>query len=172
MRTARLDTSSSSLRVQPNELPARIEALVERLRAAEKELAGLRSAALTGSAATLAAEAVTVGGVAVVAASAPEGTAAGDVRNLATDVRGRLGARPGVAAIFAPGEGSVAFSVALTPTAVAAGWSAGDLVKSFLPEIEGRGGGKKDMAQGAGTRPAGIPAAVTALQAAVARGNR
>ena len=124
------------------------------------------------SAATLAAEAVTVGDVAVVAASAPEGTAAGDVRNLATDVRGRLGARPGVAAIFAPGEGSVAFSVALTPAAVAAGWSAGDLVKSFLPEIEGRGGGKKDMAQGAGTRPEGIPAAVTALQAAVARGNR
>ncbi|HEY5152058.1 MAG TPA: alanine--tRNA ligase-related protein, partial [Mycobacterium sp.] len=163
---------ASSLRVQPSELPARIEALVERLRAAEKELAGLRSAALTASAATLAAQAVTVGDVAVVAASAPEGTAAGDVRNLATDVRGRLGARPGVAAIFAPGEGSVAFSVALTPAAVAAGWSAGDLVKSFLPEIEGRGGGKKDMAQGAGTRPEGIPAAVTALQAAVATGSR
>jgi len=163
---------ASSLRVQPNELPGRIEALVERLRAAEKELAGLRTAALASSAATLAAGAVTVGDVALVAASAPEGTAAGDVRNLATDVRGRLGARPGIAAIFAPGEGSVAFSVALTPAAVAAGWSAGDLVKSFLPEIEGRGGGKKDMAQGAGTRPAGIPAAVTALQAAVASGYR
>ena len=41
-------------------------------------------------------------------------------------------------------------------------------MKSFLPEIDGRGGGKKDMAQGAGTRPDGIPAAVAALQAAVA----
>jgi len=162
---------ASSLRVQPNELPGRVEALLERLRAAEKELAGLRSAALSSSAATLAAQAVTVGDVAVVAASAPEGTAAGDVRNLATDVRGRLGARPGVAAIFAPGPGSVAFSVALTPAAVAAGWSAGELLKSFLPAIEGRGGGKKDMAQGAGTKPDGIAAAVAALQAAVARVN-
>ena len=162
---------SASLKVQPSELPGRIEALVERLRIAEKELSGLRAAALRASAATLAQAAVTVGGVALVAASVPEGTAAGDVRNLATDVRGRLGARPGVVALFAPGPGTVSFAVAVTPSALAAGRSTGDLVKSFLAEIDGRGGGKNDIAQGGGSRPEGIPAAIDALRATVASGS-
>jgi alanyl-tRNA synthetase len=159
---------AGSLKVQPNELPGRIEALLERLRVAEKELAGLRAAALSASAATLAQGAVTVGDVALVAATAPEGTAPGDVRNLVTDIRGKLAGRPGVVAIFAPGPGSVAFAVAVTPAAIAAGRSAGDLVKAFLPIIGGRGGGKKDMAQGGGTQPEAIPAAIDALRAALA----
>ena len=162
---------AGSLKVQPSELPGRIETLLERLRVAEKELAGLRAAALSASAATMAQGAVDVGGVALVAATAPAGTSGGDVRNLATDVKNQLGARPGVVAIFAPGEGTVAFAVAVTQPAIAAGTAAGDLAKAFLPAIEGRGGGKKDMAQGAGTRPDGIPAAIEALRAAMADGN-
>ena len=43
---------AGSLKVQPSELPGRIEALLERLRVAEKELSGLRAAALSASAAT------------------------------------------------------------------------------------------------------------------------
>jgi len=45
---------AGSLKVQPSELPGRIEALLERLKNAEKELSGLRAAALSASAATLA----------------------------------------------------------------------------------------------------------------------
>jgi len=162
---------AASLKVQPSELPGRIEVLLERLRAAEKELSGLRAAALAASAATLAEGAVTVGDVSLVAATAPEGTAAADVRNLASDVKGRLGSRPGVVAVFAPGAGTVAFAVAVTPAAIAAGWAAGELARTFLPVIEARGGGKKDMAQGAGSRPAGIPDAIDALRAALAAGR-
>jgi alanyl-tRNA synthetase len=160
---------ASSLKVQPSELPGRIEALLERLRVAEKELAGLRAAALSASAATMAQGAVDIGGVALVAATAPEGTPGGDVRNLATDVKTHLGGRPGVVAVFAPGPGTVAFAVAVTQSAIAAGHAAGDLAKTFLPAIAGRGGGKKDMAQGAGTAPEGIPAAIEALRAALAQ---
>ena len=41
----------------------------------------------------------------------------------------------------------------------------GELVASFGPAIGGRGGGKPDMAQGAGSDPAGIPAALDAFRA-------
>ncbi|TKV60416.1 alanine--tRNA ligase [Nakamurella flava] len=163
---------ASSLKVQPGEVPGRVEALVEKLRQTEKELAGMRAAQLKASASALAAGAVRVGAgdraVSLVAATAPAGTAAGDVRGLATDVRAALQG-PGVVAIFAPGEGSVAFCVAVTPPAVQAGWAAGDLAKQFLPAIGGRGGGKKDMAQGGGTNPDGIPAAIEALRQALAQ---
>ena len=158
---------AGTLKVQPAELPARIEALLEKLKSAEKELAGLRQAALGNVAGTLAAGAIDVGGVAFVGGSAPEGTAAGDLRTLASDVRGRLGERPGVVALFAPGHGSVPFAVAVNPAGVGRGLAAGDLAKSLLPVIEGRGGGKKDLAQGSGGRPDRVPEAIDALRAAV-----
>jgi alanyl-tRNA synthetase len=158
---------ASTLKVQPAELPGRIETLLDKLKSAEKELAGLRAAALGNVAGTLAGGAIDVAGVALVAATAPEGTAAGDLRTLASDVRGRLGDRPGVVALFAPAHASVPFAVAVNQGGIARGLAAGELAKAVLPLIEGRGGGKKDLAQGAGTRPDRIPEAIDALRAAL-----
>ncbi len=159
---------AGSLKVQPADLPARIEALVERLRLAEKELEKFRAAAALASAGTLADAAAPVGDVFLVAASAPEGTSANDLRTLATDVRGRLNGRPGVVALFAPAGDAVSFVLALTAESTGAhGLKAGDLVKSFLPAIGGRGGGRPDMAQGGGTNPGGIADAITALKGAL-----
>jgi alanyl-tRNA synthetase len=49
-----------------------------------------------------------------------------------------------------------------------AGVRAGELVSSFGPAIGGRGGGKGDSAQGSGTNPQGIDAAVDAVRARIA----
>jgi len=44
---------------------------------------------------------------------------------------------------------------------------AGALLKVMVPFVGGRGGGKKDLAQGGGTRPEGLPEAFAALKAAL-----
>ena len=44
---------------------------------------------------------------------------------------------------------------------------AGALFKSMLPAIQGRGGGKKDLAQGGGSHPEGLPQALAALRASL-----
>jgi alanyl-tRNA synthetase len=44
---------------------------------------------------------------------------------------------------------------------------AGALFKAMLPAIQGRGGGKKDLAQGGGSCPEGLPQALEALRAAL-----
>ena len=160
---------AASLRVPPAELPGRIQAMVERLRAAERELDRYRAAAALASAGTLAEAATLVGEIALVAASAPVGTSAADLRTLATDVRGRLAGRPAVVALFAPGDGTVSFVVAVTAEASSQhALRAGDLVKSFLPIIDGRGGGRPDLAQGGGTNAAAVPDAIAALRAVLA----
>jgi len=46
-------------------------------------------------------------------------------------------------------------------------YDAGALFKAMLPALNGRGGGKKDLAQGGGTNPAGLPEAINALRAAL-----
>ncbi|GAB3879560.1 hypothetical protein GCM10029964_032160 [Kibdelosporangium lantanae] len=80
------------------------------------------------------------------------------------DVRNRLGGQAGVVALFAPAGDKVSFVVATTGVAREQGLAAGKLVGSFAPAIEGRGGGKPDMAQGGGTNPAGVEAAIGLLR--------
>lgn len=43
----------------------------------------------------------------------------------------------------------------------------GALFKTMVPALNGRGGGKKDLAQGGSTNPAGLPEAFAALREAI-----
>jgi alanyl-tRNA synthetase len=158
------------LKVPSAEVPARVEALVERLRGAEKELERMRAAAVLSSATGLVDGAEQVGDVALVAAALPDGLSANDLRALAGDVRSRLGERPGVVALFSTADGAVSFVVGATPSAVAAGWRSGELVSVFADDVAGRGGGRPDLAQGGGSRPAGVTAALASLRARLAAG--
>ena len=123
---------------------------------------------MLSSAGALADGADDVGGIAVVAAAVPEGVSGNDLRALASDVRGRLGARPGVVALFSATDGKVSFVVATTSAARDRGLAAGKLVPAFAAGVGGRGGGKPDLAQGGGSDPSGVPAALDALRRAVA----
>ena len=165
---------AEQLKARPEDLPERINTLVERLRTAERDLEKVRAGAVLSSAGALAEAAEDVDGVALVAAAAPDGVAGNDLRALASDVRGRLGSRPGVVALFSDNgaagaaAGKVSFVVATTAAARDRGLAAGKLIPAFAPAVGGRGGGKPDLAQGGGTDPSGIPAAVAALRQALA----
>ncbi|MCU1661097.1 MAG: alanyl-tRNA synthetase [Pseudonocardia sp.] len=162
-----VSTLADQLKSRPEDLPDRINALVERLRTAERDLEKVRADAVLSSAAALAAGAEYIDGVALVAVAAPDGVAGNDLRALASDVRGRLGSRPGVVALFSGDGDKVSFVVATTAGARDRGLAAGGLIPAFAPAVGGRGGGKPDLAQGGGTNPTGIPAAVTALRSAL-----
>ncbi len=164
---------AEQFKARPEELGDRIGAVIERLRAAERELERLRATAVLSSAGTLAEGAEQVGGTALVAAETSAGISSADLRALATEVRGRLGERPGVVALFSvePSASKVSFVVATTAAARQRGLAAGALVPVFGPAVGGRGGGKPDLAQGGGTEPGGIPAAVAALRTELAGRN-
>jgi alanyl-tRNA synthetase len=159
---------AEQFKARPEELPERIGGVVERLRQAERELEKVRADAVLSSAGTLGDGADDVNGIALVAAAVGEGVSGADLRALAMDVRGRLGERPGVVALFSTSDGKVSFVVATTAAARAAGLAAGKLVPTFAPAVGGRGGGKPDLAQGGGSDPSGVPAALDALRRALA----
>ncbi|GAA1304827.1 alanine--tRNA ligase [Pseudonocardia xinjiangensis] len=162
-----VSTLADQLKSRPEDLPDRINGLVERLRTAERDLEKVRADAVLASAGALAAGAEDVDGVALVAVAAPDGVAGNDLRALASDVRGRLGSRPGVVALFSGDGEKVSFVVATTAAARDRGLAAGKLIPAFAAAVGGRGGGKPDLAQGGGTNPAGIPDAVRALRSAL-----
>ncbi|MFZ0832840.1 MAG: alanine--tRNA ligase [Mycobacterium sp.] len=160
---------ASSLKVPSEDVPARVATLVERLKAAEKELERTRQASARATAANAAAGAERVGSVRLVA-QRMSGETAGDLRTLVGDIRGRLGSEPAVVALIAEAEGgTVPYVVAASPAAVDIGLRADELVKHLSEAVDGRGGGKAELAQGSGRKPAGIDAALAALRAEIAR---
>jgi alanyl-tRNA synthetase len=164
---------ASSLKVPSEEVPARVANLVERLRAAEKELTRVRLANARAAAVNAAAGAEQVGKVRLVAQRMAGGVSAADLRSLVGDIRGKLGSDPAVVALIAEGEDdTVPFVVAASATAQDLGLSANDLVKTLGAAVNGRGGGKADLAQGSGSGASGIDAALAALRAEVARSQR
>ncbi|MGH3555514.1 MAG: DHHA1 domain-containing protein, partial [Mycobacterium sp.] len=165
---------ASSLKVPSEEVPARVANLVERLRAAEKELERTRLASARAAAVNAAAGAQRIGNVRVVAQRMSAGMTAADLRTLVADIRGKLGSDPAVVALIAegsPGSGadSVPYAVAANPAAQALGIRANDLVKQLAGAVDGRGGGKADLAQGSGKNPSGIDAGLDAVRAEIAR---
>jgi len=157
-------------RVQPDDLADRVEQTIAQLREAEKELGRLRAQLALANVDGLAEAAMDVGGVALVAVEAPEGTSGNDVRALAQEIRGRLAAgRPGVAAVASQSGGKASLVVAVNAAAKEWGVSAADLVKGTLA---GRGGGNADLAQGGGQPASDVPAMLAAVEQQVARSIR
>ena len=58
--------------------------------------------------------------------------------------------------------------VSVPDALVARGVSAGDLVRAAMPFVDGRGGGRPEMAQGKGSRRSGLPDALAAIRGALA----
>jgi alanyl-tRNA synthetase len=160
---------ASSLKVPSEEVPARVATLVERLRAAEKELERARLAGARAAATNAVAGAERIGNVRVVAQRMSGGMTAADLRSLVGDIRAKLGSDPAVVALIAEGEGeTVPYAVAANPAAQDLGIRANDLVKQLAMAVDGRGGGKADLAQGSGKNPTGIDAALEAVRSEIA----
>ncbi|MEX2289889.1 MAG: alanine--tRNA ligase [Mycobacteriales bacterium] len=160
---------AAAFKVPSAEVPARVEAIVARLREVEKELAVLRAGQVLQQAGAFAAAARDVHGVAYVGVEAPAGTPGDLVRQLALDVRGRLAAdRPGVVLVAAPGE-RVTLVAAVNDAGRARGLSANSVLREAAAAVDGKGGGKDDVAQGGGSNAAGIPDALVRAEHLIGR---
>jgi len=158
---------AADFKVPAEQVPDRVAATVARLREVDKELAGLRAGAVLHQAAAFAAAAKDVGGIFYVGVEAPAGTPADLVRALALDIRGRL---PGAGAVLVAAGGQRATLVAaVNEVGRARGVSASALLREAAPAVDGKGGGKDDVAQGGGSNPAGIAAALVLAEQLVAR---
>jgi len=160
---------SEVLKVRAEELPERVNDIVERLRTAEKEIERIRMAQLLSSAGELAAGAKDVYGVSFVGHRV-DGAGAGDVRKLALDIRGRMPAgRPSVVAIIGSSNGKPAVVIAVNDEARGWGVSANALVKVAATALGGSGGGKDDVAQGGGADVTNVDQALVDVEHEVGR---
>ena len=149
---------------KPEELPEKIAAMITRIRDTDKELDRFRRESLMAAAGSLVRSAEEVGGVTLVAARVRDGIAMDDLRRMALDVRGRFESKAAVAVLFSVEDGRPTCAVVVNEEAQAHGLKAGELVRTAMAVLGGRGGGKDNVAQGAGTDPTMVAQAIDAVR--------
>ena len=163
-RLAQLDEVAAALKARPSAVADRVEQLQQDLRTANHKL----EAALTGAGSNQVAEAlksaVQLNGYSCVIAKL-EGLSGKELRSAWDGIRDASDGQP-VACVIASAtaDGKVSLLAGATDSAVAAGFSAGDIVKEIAELVGGRGGGKPAMAQAGGSNAAGIDAALEAAK--------
>ena len=162
-----LREAASALKASPEEVPARVAALVENARKLERELAEARKAlAMGGGAKPEVAGPEDVGGRSLLG-QVVEGLDPKSLRGEIDALKQRLGS--GVAALVAVNEGRGSVAVGVTDD-LAAQVSAVELVKAAVEALGGQGGGgRPDMAQGGGPDGSKAKEALQAVREALGK---
>ena len=159
---------AAMVKVPADELPERLESLMAKLKEAERDLQRLRTVQLTSNVEGVIGEGRDIGDYRVWTYRAPDGTNAGDLRELALRAKGTVRPDKGVVMVGAAVEdGRVAMICVVNDRCRELGLTAREALQAALPAVDGRGGGKDDIAQGGGTSPDGIDRAFADVMAMV-----
>ena len=166
-----LKAAADAIRAVPEDVPARIAALLDERKRLEKELAEAKKALALGggdggaSAGGAGAAQEKVAGVNFTG-QVLEGLNPKELRPLLDEAKSRLGS--GIAAIVAVNEGKASIGAAVTDD-LTERFSAVDLVRAGVGALGGKGGGgRPDMAQGGGPDGSRADEAIAAVKQALA----
>lgn len=157
----KVSTAASLLKAPPQELEARIGQMLDSVKQLEKQLATLKAKAAASAGDDLAGQAVEVKGAKLLAAKL-DGVDSKSLRDTLDQLKNKL--KSGVI-ILGVTEGDKVSLVAGVTADLTSKVKAGELLNHVATQIGGKGGGRPDMAQGGGTEPAKLPAALDSVRA-------
>ena len=156
--------ASALLKAPAHELTGKLGQMLESVRSLEKELARLKSKLAASAGDDLAEQAQQISGVALLATTVDADAAA--MREMLDKLKDKL---KSAAIVLASVDGDKVSLIAGVTADLTSKVKAGELVTHVAGQIGGKGGGRPDMAQGGGTNPAALPAALQSLSALVAQ---
>ncbi|HEY8122159.1 MAG TPA: DHHA1 domain-containing protein, partial [Myxococcota bacterium] len=153
---------SELLKVPAEQAGERIEKLLDERKAAEKQIAELKRASVSGGSGEPA-RPRDVNGVSVMVTRV-EGFDASDLRGLVDDRKALI--KSGVVLVASADGGKVTLALGVTPD-LKDRFKAGDLVREISAVVGGKGGGRPDFAQGGGPDAGKLDAAIERLYALI-----
>lgn len=165
-RLALVDAAATALKCRVDEVPARVENLQAELRETSNKL----KKALTGGSSDAISSAIEVAveldGYKLVVAEL-QGLEAADLRNVWDTVHQKVAGPVACVVASVTEKGTPALLAAGSDDAVKAGFHAGNVIKQIAGLVDGRGGGRPNMAQAGGKNAAGIADALAAAKTAL-----
>ena len=156
---------AQGFKVQPADVPARVEALTGSVKALEKQVADLKKQLALGGGSGGAATPEEIGGIKLIA-RVLDGVGGKELRGVAEDFRKQVGS--GVVALVGVADGKAAVTVAATSD-MAGKVNAAELARAAVLAMGGQGaGGKPDFAQGGAPDGSKAEAGLAAIRTALA----
>jgi alanyl-tRNA synthetase len=162
-----IEETARDLHVTWGETRAHVAALQERLRASEREIERLRGQLAGSTAGDLLAQVEAVDGARVLAARV-DAESKDVLRQLGDRLRDQL--ESGVIVLGTVIDGRPSLLSMVTPDLVGRGMRAGDIVREAATIIDGRGGGRPELAEAGGKDASKLDDALAAVSGIVRRG--
>ena len=159
-----LGAVAGTLKVTPAEVGGRVDALLDQLRALDKEVTALKSKLASSQGDDLVAQAVDVQGLKVLAATL-QGADAKALRETMDQLKNKL--KSAAIVLAAVDGGKVQLAAGVTADRMAR-IKAGELVNFVAGQVGGKGGGKPDLAMAGGTDASALPQALASVAGWVA----
>ena len=164
-RLAIVDEASAALKCRVEEVPARIVALQGELRDTANKLKKALTGGSSDAISSAIENAVEADGYKLVTAEL-QGLEAADLRNVWDTVHQKVSGPVACVLGTVTEKGTPALMAAASDDAVKAGFHAGNVIKQIAGLVDGRGGGRPNMAQAGGKNAAGIADALAAAKTA------
>lgn len=165
-RLALVDAAAAALKCRVDEVPARVENLQAELRETSNKLKKALTGGSSDAISSAIEGAVEVDGYKLVVAEL-QGLEAADLRNVWDTVHQKFAGPVACVVASVTEKGTPALLAAASDDAVKAGFHAGNVIKQIAGLVDGRGGGRPNMAQAGGKNAAGISDALAAAKTAL-----
>jgi alanyl-tRNA synthetase len=152
------------LRVSWTEVPTQVKALQERSRQQEREIERLRGQVAGAQSGDLVSQARDVDGLRVIAARVAVDEKGG-LRQLGDRLRDSL--QSGVIVLGTVVDDKPSLLAMVTPDVAGRGVRAGDIIRAAATHIDGRGGGRPELAEAGGKDASGLDAAIDSIEETV-----
>ena len=159
-----LSEIAATVKSSPDNAADRVRSQAQKVRELEKEIERLKQKLASGAGGDLTSEVQDVNGVKVLATQI-DGADSKTLRVTMDKLKDKLGS---AVILLAAVEGDKVALVAGVTKDLTARYKAGDLLKFVAEQVDGRGGGRPDMAQGGGNNPAALPGALESVKGWVA----
>jgi len=158
-QSLKINKISSLLKASSDEVEGKLEQVLSKLKAQEKEITQLKSKMATQTGGDLTADAVEIDGIKVLAVKL-DGVDGKSLRDTVDQLKNKLGSS---AVVLATSEGNKVSLCAGVSKDQVKRLKAGDLVNMVASQVGGKGGGRPDMAMAGGTQPENLDAALASV---------
>jgi alanyl-tRNA synthetase len=155
--TDNLKAIASLLKTTPEQLITRVEHLIQEQKERDREIESLKSRLASRQSEELIGTAREVNGIRVISQEVAVGSPK-DLREFGDHLRDKLGS--GIIVLGARGDGKVFLLCRVTPD-LTERFNAGQIIRNLSVLVGGKGGGRKDMAEGGGTKASALKEALS-----------
>jgi alanyl-tRNA synthetase len=155
-----VESVGRDLKISWTDLRDQVHGLQDRIRQQEREIAQLRGQLAGERSGDLLENALAVAGMRVLAERI-DVASRDELRQMGDRLRDSL--QSGVIVLGAVIDGRPALLAMVTPDVVGQGVRAGDIIREVAPHIDGRGGGRPELAEAGGKDPSGLDRALGAV---------